>query len=412
MGFVTDVVDTVVDVVEDVIDVVVDVVEDVVEFIDETIGIEIALILAGIAAVYFIALPAMMEAYAMATTMEITLVTGEVVIASVMEAGVSAYVAAISAGISALVSAIPFQTIATVHSIAALVSEDYRNMMVQVYSEISRASEALGFYPQFLALAFRNTRQLVLDASSTFGARYDLAEVWWIEEFNNYLKVFNDRAKTYENNPEALFHDLGQVLEKPAMDAKGSYMAGVIKTIDDTLKVVKASVSDIVILRDDLDRLVSDLPEVVKKEIKPHSDRIIKRLDDFIQETYGPRIEVLDGIMNIIQSRQDVAKNNMARLVNRLKKPGDYLTEIDKLPDAERESQEIKIAEVSTRVYKREVEVWSKTVAPAVKELALIAKALEVELPKPSWDVPEEGKPKRMSIGEIEPEHTWFVGDY
>lgn len=412
MGAVADVFDVVEDVVGDVVDAVVDIVTDVVVAISENVLTPEFLTIAAICIGQYYAIPAISAAYASAASTELAAYSVSMSAADAMIVGTSAFTSAVSAGLTAFAEAIHLTTILDIHNIATLVSSDYRNMMFNVYSEISEVSSALGFYPQFLPLAFRNSRQLVLSSSNLMGRKYDLAQVEWLTTFNSYLTEFNKHAKEYENNPEALFYDLEQLVEKPSMDAGGSTMQTVFVSINDTVKAVKATVADTVTVRDDLNRLISDLPERIRSQIKPYTDPIIRQFDDFITNTYDPAIKEFQSLLDRFSDLQKKNLSDIDDVVERLAKPGDYLLEIDSLLEADRLDQEGKIAEISTRRFRTDVDELAKEAVPISMQLTKLKALLEEKRIPPIWKVAEMEKPFRPAGVKAARRATWFVGDY
>ena len=203
-----------------------------------------------------------------------------------------------------------FDTLVGVHKIAMLVSADYRNVMKGLYSEISQVSSALGFGPYFLALALQNTRNLVLDVSTSMGMRYDMAEIQWLSTFHEYLGNFAGATYKYTNDPEAVFFDLTRWVETDALDKKGAFVEALTKTLDHVADTVGEMVDTVVLIRDDLEHLVKDLPDKIRSQVEPYIQPHIERFDDFITETYDPTQIAFERIIGNIQSLQTPKKTN------------------------------------------------------------------------------------------------------
>lgn len=412
MGDIADAIGDVFGIVGDIVGGIADVVVDVVTKIVSFIAQPQIVLLGALCIAAFYAAPAIMAAYASAASTQLAAYSVSMSIADAMMVGVSAFTSAVSAGFAAFAEAIYLKEIMEAHTIAMLVSSDYRGMMYDVYSEISAVSSALGFYPQFLALAFRNSRQLVLSSSNLMGRKYDLAQIEWLTTFNDYLTEFNKHAKEYENNPEALFNDLEQLVEKPVVDASGATMQTVFVSISDTLKAVEATVRDTVTVRDDLDRLIYDLPESIRSQIKPYTDPIIKQFDDFVTKTYDPSIKLFNSLLDKFNDLQGKNRADLNDVVERLANPGDYLLEIDSLLDADRLDQEGKIAEISTRRFRTDVDALAEKAVPISMQLKQLKELLAVKRPPPIWKVEEMEKPFRPAGVKAKERRTWFIGEY
>ncbi|GAI72399.1 unnamed protein product, partial [marine sediment metagenome] len=197
-----------------------------------------------------------------------------------------------------------------------------------------------------------------------------------------------------------------------AVSAKGAFMGNLIKNVDNTIKKTEEIVGNIVTVRDGIDKLVKDLPEKISKQIDEAIGPYIEKLDTFIVDVYDPRKKELDEIMDTIRGIQTALRGDTRDVVDRLKKPADYLLEIDNLSDEDRLDQEIKIDDISSRYYKGQIIPSSEGMEPISAELRKIRDILTRPLELAFMGVEEVVAPVPIPIGEIDPSKTWFVGDY
>jgi hypothetical protein len=274
---------------------------------------------------------------------------------AVSEAGVtgaaaaSIYVESFYLYYASFLSAISWSTVLAVHNIAYLMSADYRNMINGLYQQIGQVSQAIGLGAESLYLFFQNARTLVIDASTSLGQRYDLASVSWLSSFSGYLKTIKGDMSIYAKNPGQLIQDLAQYLEKPAQDAKAEGMQVVYGSIqaisgfvNDTLQTTKK-------LEQDILRLTADLPESIRRYVKPITDKLDKDLNDFVKLVYLPAKSVIDGALKSFGQEQDAQKERIHGITQRIARPGQYLLEVDALPDAERIADESAISQLAFR---------------------------------------------------------------
>jgi len=411
-GWVGDLVDSVVDIVGDAVSAITGWLDDAIDWISDHLDIVMIGLAVGAGLVCWVVIP---ELTAIAASLESGLVSVEWASLSwVSQAYVTltTYAASISAAFSSFLTAIHFETILAINDIAFLVSEDYRQMMTGVFSEISEVSAALGFVPQFLALAIQNTRTVVLDVSSMLGMTYDLSQVQWLQTFQGYLKQFNDRAETYKNNPAKLFDDLGQLVEKPFIDTKAHYMRDVIKTIDSTIHAIDGAVRAIVKVRDDLDKLVADLPESIRKEVKPYTDKLTQQFDDFLSDVYYPKLSDINGILNILSNTQSEAQKKIGSILDRIKNPGRYLREIDSMSETERTATEEYLNDVVSRPMQADTEAIVSVSGEIEEGLKKLSELLGKRYPAPAYEIPEITAPSRPAGAPATPRETWNVGDF
>ena len=329
-----------------------------------------------------------------------------------LKISLTAFMDVMGAGFSAFLTAIHYNTLLGVHKIAELVSADYRQVMRGVYAELSRVSDALGYGPYTLLLLTQNSKNLIHDVSSTFGMEWDLSEVHWLSTFQDYMKKFSGAAYKYRNNPEALLYDLSRWVEKDALNAKGAYMAALTQSVDNLLRNVQNFVGDITLVRDDINKLVADLPESIRLQVAPVIAPYITKFDDFITDTYDPYRQEITAIVDGLQVVQREIQSRADELVDRLKKPSDYLLEIDNMSEEDRLDQEMKLSELSNREFYREVDAFVPVSEPASAELERIREALKVAVPIQIGFPEEVEGPERPKGVKAEVRKTWFIGDY
>lgn len=303
-------------------------------------------------------------------------------------------------------------TILAVNEIAMLVSEDYRVMMQKFYSQLGAISAALGFVPQFLALAFRNARTVVLDASTYFGKSYDLAEITWLSSLNGFLKKFGEDTMRYSLNPEAVFTDLDAWIIKEASDGKSQGARFIITAIESVISVTEEIVTEISGIRSKVDTFVSDLPAFIKDEIKPFLDELTEPLDNFLEDVYRPELAKASKLIGALGTRMDDTKIEVGNIVDRLKKPGDLLLEIDKLAQEAKTEQEEKIFDASNRPLVRSGAAIIENAEEEQEKLQALIAVLEKPIEMMPYEVVEEVNPGKESIGRVPPDRTWFTGDY
>jgi len=325
---------------------------------------------------------------------------------------VAAYAHVLVLSFGGFLEAIHFTTLLTIHEIAYIVSDDYRAMWSKVYSEFGEISYALGYSADFLNIIIRDSRNVVLDAAAMMGQSYDLAEVTWIKSFQGYLKIFSDQASKYTKNPAAVFYDIDRMLTKPAVDNKAGIMQMTFQTIDSAIKFVRTGIEQTDKLRVDLGKLISDLPHQIRDEIKPWFDKVTKDFADWIQTEYRPSLKAIDGIINVLERRQEVQHKNTSDLVNRLRHPGDYLKEIDTFSENERRRQEREVSEIAFRASAEESAKWRSAAEEQAVELQETGRRLRAPSERPSWEIYEVETPERPAGAPVEPRETWFVGDF
>jgi len=324
----------------------------------------------------------------------------------------SGYVNSISTTFREILKVIHFKTILQVHSIVYVVSPQYRAMMTKVYDAIGKASQALGLGAQFLTLAIQNTRNLVMDVSGMIGQKYDLAQVVWLGTLNKYLDHFNRNATKYMNNPEAVFWDLAELIERPAQDAKGAFQQSIISGVDTALDFAKVLADNFMRIGIDVETLYDDLPQFLKDRIPDPGDVFWDNLQGWMQEWYIPTVNRLDTEIAAWQGRLNEAQARTSSLVQDLRRPGTVMKAIDTLSPAERTQQENLIFEISNRRLGDLIFDMAPMFAWEKQELEIAAR---VPIPPPIESAPLTYEPVTAhltGVTPMTPRNTWFVGDF
>ncbi len=327
-------------------------------------------------------------------------------------AEVSLYISLYSEALGNFLIYIHFSTIMAIHSLAYMVSEDYRLMMSKIWTQIAQVSKQLGLGAAFLSLALHNARSVVLDVSSRIGMKYDLAELAWLQEFNGFLSNFAKDTKRYMNEPGLVFWDIDQWIIKKQIDRGGGYAQVIWTSIETGIKGLKEMFEEVTEFKTGLETLVGYMPSFIRKEIQPELDKVTRYVDDFVDKHYQPSMDLLDNSIRILQGRQQTTVKSIDGIVNRLIRPADYLHEIDSLPDDARFEQEKSLAEITTRDSRADANETIEATNQTWLGLMKVRKALAVPVDKVAWDIPEAPNPGRPALATILPRLTWNVGDF
>lgn len=318
----------------------------------------------------------------------------------------------VNTAVTTLLDVIHFDTIMRLNDIAVIVSSDYRDLMNKVYTEISEFSSSVGFGAQGIALLLENTRKIVLDVSAMSGHRYDLANVVWLGELNRILTTVSTQSRAIARNPVMLFEIMRDQVEKRRYQQVEDKFS---KTFFDLANIITRAdyiVQGVTLVRTDLTKLVDDLPQSIRDEVKPMLDGILDPFDNWIQSSYEPYRNYFEiAIVSLGQSREDQITIN-EDVIKRLLHPGDLIAGIDGLSEDERIDQENKIGDVAGRSFNREMQPISNYIGEQNSEMRRITAALKVELPPPVWFKGElqgtiDKRPVQIASGE-----NWFKGDY
>lgn len=325
---------------------------------------------------------------------------------------VATFVSAIATNFKAFLTAIHFNTLMQINNLAYLVSSDYRKMMSKVYGELAKFSNAIGVGSQFVTLAIRNARNVVLDVSTMLGRGYDIAEVAWLNEMNNFFSIVNVHAKQIANDPYYLLELIDLWIYKPALNLKGQTVQGIFTTIRNALDGLEGLVENVDKVRDDFQQLYDDLPTKIQEKLDPFMEAVIEPINDFIDDVYTPELEKVNLVLDAFDERLNDKDSEVKEITDRLKKPGDLLAGIHELSLSERETQRnIMFETVNNQLIQFGQESNELSKETDARLIELTQEYLK-GVPAVTWAIKEAPPTTEPKLGEQDESDSWFVGDY
>lgn len=308
--------------------------------------------------------------------------------------------------------AIHFKTLLRVHEILYFVSSDYRYYCQKLMYEFSQFSASVGFDAQTVVLAIQNARTLVLDVSASMGFKYDMAEITWLKNLQEYARCIEFRGKLYADNPWHILTDIDDLLIRPAINVKAATSSAILGGIDGALDAIKRTVEDVSKVRTDLMKLINDLPAGMREDMQSLVKPIIVKFDNFLTYTFWPLHNFLNNSVNLINRQVSWDREDIKSIVERLKNPAHYMLEINHLPESERLQAEKYVSDIAFSPYNRGAAVNAVEYQTKLETLKSIAEALNRSKVNEQWYVSEIEKPVRPAFAPAIPRNTWFVGDF
>jgi len=307
---------------------------------------------------------------------------------------------------------IHFHELLRVHNILYQLLPKYREAVNFIYYRISRVSEAIGFDAQFINLALRNARAVVLTASSMIGRPYDLAELDWWNNYDKLTEKINNDMSKYEDNPEALFQDIDEWIIRDSQDQMAGSQTSILSGVDAALQKVDTVITDVVTLRNEVGQFQEQLPEEVQKYTRPIIDPVLNRFDTFYYNDYAPTMQAIG--VEVGENRQNIEinKQKVDMLNLRIDTSDIYIGRWDDLTPDQQEEQQTRLEQRSTANFQNDTD--NLTSISYEREQALQKEAESIpEIPTKEYTKPEPMKKqnppvKRPSL----PKAGWFVGDY
>lgn len=312
----------------------------------------------------------------------------------------------------ALLNAIHFKTIMLIIQIASIVSPAFRAVMKKVYDAISRLSKALGFGPEFLILALRNSRTLIMDVSSMLGRSYDIGRVQWLASMNAWMKKAATLFDRYKNHPELVFEDLEEDIEKNFANDGAGAMSGLWGTVAGVTQTLLDTAIDLGKINADLVKLVNDLPETVRKNLPEQLLKWMWEGSWLMQWTVLPGLTNLNTLVGAHAAELLSLRTAATAAAARILAPKDAVKALATLTDAEQAEAAVVLDALQNQRRAAQALALNLGMAPAVAEFDKLLRLAPPVTPPPAVLLLEPGDVPRRELGAFTPRQTWFVGEY
>ncbi len=238
----------------------------------------------------------------------------------------------------AVIESVYFKVAIAVHSVALLVSSEYRAVWKKVMAELMQLSAALGFGAEFLMLAMRNSRNVVLGVSGILGRKYDLSEVTWLTSMTKFLERVNTKAQQYKKDPEELFNDLAEMIERPYVDVAGAYSSTILISVNKSVEFITTLSENFKKLGVDMDKLYDDLPKFIRDLIPDAFPKFMNEFNNFMSHNYWPAINMFNQKFQEFAGEINAAKSKAEEAFGKIKTTSQTIKEVKELPKAEQEA--------------------------------------------------------------------------
>jgi phage-related protein len=311
-----------------------------------------------------------------------------------------------------ILEAIHFKTILQIHQILELVSPQYRAMMKKLYAAIGKVSEAVGLGTHFILLALQNSRNLILDLSTSLGGKYDLAQVQWLNTLNNFLKSVAGKVDQWSNDPESVLYDMAQLIDKPAMDAKGTFMADVWITMDNLLKHADSMVNQVNTISTDLYNTIEGLPSFIKDAIPSGLTDSLEAVQNNIATYIEPKLGELSATISKYAEEAKEIKQRIQDAIDNILTPKETIDALGELAPLDKLDVSAKLTDLiadTTWTVAAKVEAESQEILNTMSDT--IAQPWP-EVPPPEVLTYEPVSLHRHEMVQASEHSSPFVGDF
>lgn len=239
------------------------------------------------------------------------------------------------------------------------VTAQYQQRVFAIYGRIGALSIAIDTSPSYLEDAIQNAKFFVLGVSGYVGLSYDKFQLDWDTGLTNLLNRIAGSISLYKANPQQIKLDLEVMLVRPAFDIMSASRLrrdNQVNALDDQFGQLNTEIQECRQSIIDNQHYVDDLWELI---IEPELKRLAESFDSWVTNIYNERVDWVDNSLGFLARMAGEHRAKLDDIYRRLSFAGDILESIDLLPESQRSEQEHKIAEVSTRVFRDNADLWS-----------------------------------------------------
>lgn len=302
--------------------------------------------------------------------------------------------------------------VAPIDQTLSVISQDYREWKAQIFNQVSEVARALGLSGEYLQLLLHDAQLLSYSTTALFGAGYDLSELAWYENMDGYLTKFNTKLEVYAEHPEEILLDMGEWIERPAVEAQGAFMAAFVKSVKDVSDHAIELEGKITDVRDALDKTAHDIGGKVGRQISDALAPVFKEYDEFIHDTYGPTVGRIHESLTQLTHVQEQLQYQQAHQAAKIANPGDLMLGILDLTAFERDRQQAIVAKMALGPV-QDAQFYTNQYVDSSLEarFALYEDRLDEKRPAPPKLTLLENKIEHHPASRYK-RNSWFVGDY
>lgn len=246
------------------------------------------------------------------------------------------------------------------------VSPQYNERMFAIYGRIAEFSVAINAPPSYLEEAIQNARFFAMAIACSAGLSYYQFQSDWNDGVERLLIHIRNSISLYQQNPQRIKIDIERTLIKPIFEMEvynRRQERQQLINLSNRITNLQGLMSIHKIQMDENKQVIMNLYEL---EIAPILKEIIESFDIWKKDVYGTKMKVIDRsfvslFLQIVEAIYETRK-----ILGLLDYGGDLLLRVNKLSGYLRIEQEDKIADVTTRSFRRLVPDWLSEVRKSI----------------------------------------------
>jgi len=288
----------------------------------------------------------------------------------------------------------------------------FRAKMHEIFGVVSEYSQKLGMGVDGLSHMMNVATSGMNVLAGLKSESYEWLVVSGAEKSIHALETFSQYITSIETNPADLFDTVfGKENQKTRVEVNewwceiGDWLDITAKRALDGVKLANDAIDDLLELKNDLPKFVSDhIPSVLIDGLE--------WVDNQIDDTLLPAVSNINKNLELVNDLLDQYREKTSLIIDDLNRPGDLMLRMDNLEEAARKIQEERLDDATSRLFEEQTDAYEVADKDIIKELESISQLLETEVVTPAFmnieDVPRGTLPEIVA----EEHETWFVGDY
>lgn len=246
------------------------------------------------------------------------------------------------------------------------IDPQYNERMFVIYGRIGELSIAINAPPSYLEEAIQNARFFAMSIACSVGLSYYQFQLDWNYGVERLLIRIGNSVSLYQRNPQWIKVDIETELIKPIFELeianrrrekeRINYLENTITDLQDLVPTLSSQI-------DENKQAIIDLYDL---KIEPILKEIISNFDNWKEDIYDTRTEFVNKSFVSLFLQIVEAIHETKRILGLLNYGGDLLLRVDKLADYLRIEQEDKIADITTRSFRRLVPEWTAAVKEGI----------------------------------------------
>ncbi len=288
----------------------------------------------------------------------------------------------------------------------------FRTKYNAILGKISEFSAQIGWGADGLIHLIQAAQGGMEVLRGVLGKSHEWLQIAGAEKGIEAIEWISAMAMDIAANPGNVLDLAFRIPRNATADDTSKWWAGVSKWIEDTSGTAVLAIQKVNDTIDNLQELENSLPNFIKNHIPQEIWDGINWVDAKIDDTILPALTNINQQFIAINEELQAERDRAQALAEQLLLPGNVLGNVDLLSGADKLNQELKIDDITSRIYEKETDRIYESDREVIEGLESVKALALLDLPELTFLSLETGGRPGIFYDPAEIADGWFVGDF